>query len=137
MPSSRYKERQSCLLLPAKEDLMQWHLEALKATMPLNLYIYEMVEKARRIDTTPDIPRLNETADLKEEISALKKDLASKIAEIEKLQTDLFTSKRSIALQHTPDGQGSLSSDLVELLQAGRVLRSEALMRSLKTILEI
>jgi hypothetical protein len=79
MPSSRYKERQSCLLLPAKEDLMQWHLEALKATMPLNLYIYEMVEKARRIDTTPDIPRLNETADLKEEISALKKDLAGRM----------------------------------------------------------
>ena len=82
-------------------------------------------------NAVPDFQHLKESAQGKEELARLRRELKDKTAMVEKLETEIFTLKHSLFLQPVPSGKGELSSTLVTLLQDGHVWRPNDIMREL------
>lgn len=131
MPRSRYTKRQFCLILPSDEDIVRWSKDAKKSKISISRYIYEMVEKARDIPLAPRTDVIKESAQAREELSRLRRSLADSEAIRQKLETEIFNLKHSLFLQPAPTGQGTLSSELVELLQDGHTWPSHEIMKEL------
>jgi hypothetical protein len=131
MTRPEYNGRQFCLILPSRADLLQWHADALDVGLPLNRYVYEMVEKAREIPLGPNPDVLREAAQSREELARLRRELKDATAARQKLETEIFALKGSLFLQPTPEGRSSLSSELIDLLQDGHVWRSAEIMAAL------
>jgi hypothetical protein len=74
---------------------------------------------------------LREAAQFREALAMARRSLKDSEAARLKLETELFALKGSLFLQPVPEGRGSLSSELVELLRDGRVWRSVEIMAAL------
>jgi hypothetical protein len=90
-----------------------------------------MVRKGMELPTAPRPDLLQESAQSREEITRLKRELKDATAARQKLETDLFALKGSLFLQPMPKGRGELSSELINLLQDGHVWRSAEIMAAL------
>jgi hypothetical protein len=129
MTRSEYNGRQFNLILPSEGDLLQWHKDALEVSLPLNRYIYEMVERAREIPPGPDLDTIREAAHDREELARLRRSLHDSEAARQKLETELF------ALRHASfaiDAEEKIYSlPLIDLLKDGHVWRAPEIMDAL------
>lgn len=99
--------------------------------MPLNRYIFEMVEKAREIpNAAPRPDLLQESSQAREELAKLRRELKDKAAVIEKMETELYQLRHQSFLQ--PSGQDHYSEDLINLLKGGRAWRGPDLLKELE-----
>jgi hypothetical protein len=115
-------------MLPSEEDIPRWAEDAEKAGLPLSAYIYEMVEKARAAPPTSTIP---ETTKDREELIRLRRELSDAETARTALETELFTLRGALFMAPEKDGALAFSSELIDLLQDGRVWRGTEIMAAL------
>jgi hypothetical protein len=119
------------LYFDSKEECHSILESALAAKLPMSHFLREMIRKGMALQMAPRPDLLQESAKFRDEISGLKRELRDATAARQKLETELFALKGSLFLQPTPKGRGSLSSELIDLLQDGHVWRSVEIMAAL------
>jgi len=128
MPPKGFENRFLTIYFPTAKEVKDIKDAAGKTGMHHAHFMREMIRKGMEAQKPPDIDAIHNTAELKGEVAVLRRELKDKAAYIEKLETELFTLKHNLFLQPTPAGTGQRSVELVELLQDGRVWRTDDIM---------
>lgn len=127
MPDAKYSGRILTIYFPTAKELEKLQDAALASRIPYAHFALEMIRRGMDLPSVPSI----DLQDIREELTAARKELREKDARIKRLETDLFTAKNSLLLQTIPEGRGSLSTELVELLQDGHTWRPAEIMARL------
>jgi hypothetical protein len=125
MPPERYRGQTLTIYFTNSEEYNRI-VESAKDTK-VSLYAREMIRRGMDLPTAPSTG----LQDSREELALARKELREKDARIKQLETDLFTLKNSLFLQPVVEGRGSLSSELVDLLQDGHTWRPTEIMARL------
>lgn len=131
MPPLKYADRTLTIYFPSKQEFEEVADAATKAKIPFSHFAREMILRGMERQTAPQPDLLRETSQDREELSRLRRALKDSAAARQKLETEIFTLRSSLFLQPIPEGQGKLSSELVELLQDGYVWRANDIMQEL------
>jgi len=128
MPDQKYEGRILTIYFPTAQELKDIQAAALSARIPYAHYAREMIQKGMASNQAPDISSIRELQSSKEALSMARRSLKDSESARLKLETELFALRGSLFLPSSPEGRGSLSSELVDLLQDGHVWRSSEIM---------
>ncbi len=132
MPPERYRDRTLTIYFPTNDEYQELKQSAIAAKTKESLFAREMIRTGMQYHTlSPNIPAIREAAQSREALTMARRSLKDSEAARLKLETEIFALKGSLFLQPTPEGRGSLSSELIDLLQDGRVWRSAEIMGAL------
>ena len=132
MPPERYKNQTLTIYFPESSEFLEIKRSAIAAKIKESHYAREMIRTGMQShQIRPNTEFLKEAAQSREALAQARRSLKDSEAARLKLETEIFALKGSLFLPPIPEGRGSLSSDLVDLLQDGRVWRSAEIMTSL------
>ena len=131
MPPKGFENRFLTIYFPTANEVKDIKDAAGKAGLNHSHFMREMIRKGMEFSQEPDLSPLIESQKDREEVARLTRELKDKAAYIEKLETEIFNLKHSLFLQPIPTGVGERSVELVELLQDGRVWRTDDIMLAL------
>ncbi len=126
MPRQEYKDRQFNLILPTASDLEKWRAAAAESQVSLNMYIFEMVERALKRPVASPAPSKDLQA-AREELFKTKEELRLKTMMLEKKEEELFKLQhRGVLLSK---GQDSFA-ELLDRLKTGGTWSTDELIRA-------
>lgn len=132
MPPERYKGQTLTIYFPERTEYQEIRAAALAADLRESHYAREMIRTGMQYHgIQPNAEFLKESAQSREALAMARRSLKDSEAARLKLETELFALRGSLFLQPIPEGRGSLSSELVNLLQDGHVWRSGEIMEAL------
>jgi hypothetical protein len=132
MPPDRYKGQTLTIYFPESSEYQEIRRSALAAKIAESHYAREMIRTGMQYHgIQPNTEFLEESAQSREALAMARRSLKDSEAARLKLETELFALKGSLFLQPVPEGRGSLSSELVDLLKDGHVWRSVEIMDAL------
>ena len=131
MPPKGFENRFLTIYFPTSKEVEDIKDAAEKAGLQHAHFMREMIRNGMEFSQEPDLSPLIESQKDREEVARLTRELKDKAAYIEKLETDIFNLKHNLFLQSSPVGVGQRSVELVELLQDGRVWRTDDIMAAL------
>jgi len=99
--------------------------------MPMSAFCKEMIRRGMNQPIMPAPGLLEESRQAKEEAVQLRKELKEKTITVKRLETELFGLKHEIFQHPERDGNLSFSSELIEILQRGKMMLPGEIMKAL------
>ncbi|NYT02001.1 MAG: hypothetical protein GKC10_04505 [Methanosarcinales archaeon] len=124
--------RQFSIYAPTKDDLDRWRCEAKEHGISVSKYIYEMVERGRTSQTSPNPPDLaGEISRLQEENGRLRSELRAKSVMLSRMETEIWKARYSEFSNVEILGHRNVDRSLVDLLMPGSPLDGYAILENL------
>lgn len=130
MPPAGYEGRALMIYFSSKKELNDLIDAASKARVSSSMFAQEMIRLGM---DQPKSPRGDPegSAQAREEISRLRRELKEKNALMEKMESEIFALRHQGFATDRLVGQLDLSNDLIEFLQTGKTYRSNEIMKAL------